>query len=135
MHNHLHFTEALWFIDATTYRGCYTTGDGVTTFRIPDERGMSERMMDLGRGIDLYRTHNFPGGYEKDAILEHYHITTFTNNSDNDSGSGKLSVGGQVPEGTPPKYKTGGAVNSTDTPIGASENIVKNIGKLNLVKF
>lgn len=42
-------TEAQWSAGQT---GAFTAGDGATTFRIPDGRGVFERGWDDGRGID-----------------------------------------------------------------------------------
>ena len=128
-------TEALWFSDATTYRGCFTTGDGATTFRLPDERGMFDRMMDAGRGIDFNRIHNYPGGYEKDAIIDHYHNVNPNPNANSQAGWGKMTTGGDAAEGTLPIIKSSGPYNNSNTFIGSNETIVKNIGKLNCIKF
>jgi hypothetical protein len=66
-------TEAVWLSDPLRYRGFYTLGDGNTNFRIPDERGLSERTLDQGRGIDYLRMDEKPGGYEKDGVGKHTH--------------------------------------------------------------
>lgn len=50
--------------------GSYSTGNGATTFRIPDYRGMTMRGLDDGRGIDTGRV---PGSYQADAIKLHAH--------------------------------------------------------------
>lgn len=50
----------------TTYGG----GDGATTFNLPDGRGVFDRGLDEGRGIDPGRT---LGSYQESANLSHTH--------------------------------------------------------------
>jgi len=50
--------------------GAYSTGNGATTFRIPDYRGMHLRGLDDSRGIDTGRA---AGAYQSDAIKLHAH--------------------------------------------------------------
>lgn len=124
-------SESLWQIDPLTYRGCFSDGDGVSTFRLPDERGMHERMLDLGRGVDLSRTHNFAGGYEADEVKQHGH-TLSTTNTPSSSNNFADPMRGQI--GGSPNAKGaigGGSIGLT----GGPENTVKNIGKLHLIKY
>lgn len=115
--------EALWFLDATTYRGLFTTGDGLTTFRIPDERGMFERMLDAGRGIDFDRAHNFAGGYEVDELKQHDHDIP-------GEGGGSLNLQSVVTNANSDE-----GYNQKTAKTGGSETRPKNTGKLNLIKF
>lgn len=55
-------TEATWPTDSWTLFG---QGDGATTFRLPDLRGVSVRLADNGRGIDVGRE---LGSHQMDAI-------------------------------------------------------------------
>lgn len=129
-------SEASWFMNAVTYRGFFTLGNGVSTIRLPDERGMSERMLDAGRGIDLSRYPNVAGGYEKDTIKEHSHDVNLNPNANSATGWGKLTTGSDASEGSIPIVKTSGAKDiTTGINIGASETIVKNIGKYSLIKY
>lgn len=65
-------SEATWSTDATTNRGKYTLGDGSTTFRIPDSRGLFIRNLDSARGIDTGRA---GGTYQDDMTGPHTHVT------------------------------------------------------------
>lgn len=115
------------------YRGCYSEGNGTSTLRIPDERGMSTRHLDLGRGIDLNRLHNFPGGYETDLVGPHKHKiyrtrtdiigiqyegNTLKNGGDRGLYTGNLVDGEQV---------TGSGT--------ASETTIKSLGKIPLIPY
>lgn len=123
--------ENSWWNNGLTYRGLFTIGDGATNFRLPDERGMHERMLDLGRGVDLSRTHNFAGGYEADEVKQHGH-TLSTTNTPSSSNNFADPMRGQI--GGSPNAKGaigGGSIGLT----GGPENTVKNIGKLHLIKY
>jgi hypothetical protein len=136
-------TESLFFGYGLTYQGCFTNGDNVSTFRVPDERGMSERMLDLGRGIDYLRQHNFPGGYEADNIKSHVHnfkdryfaesgdqfsnVPKYIQMPDNGKnlGSGRSDTGNNYAP----------YVDDVTDPAGTTETTVKNVGKLSLIKY
>lgn len=59
--------EAQW---AANNWGAYSTGDGATTFRIPDLRGEFIRGLDLSRGVDSGRT---IGSWQTDLLKSHVH--------------------------------------------------------------
>lgn len=58
--------SALFAIIGTTYG----TGDGSTTFNLPDDRGLFLRGLDEGKGYDTGRT---LGSEQTDLLREHYH--------------------------------------------------------------
>lgn len=66
-------------VDDTTWNsgayGSFSTGDGSTTFRIPDERGYFDRAWDDGRGIDSGRA---IGSSQVDDTKSHAHTATET---------------------------------------------------------
>lgn len=71
-------TDAQWLSDPNAqpvYRGCFSTGNNTTTFRLPDDRGLFDRYLDLNRGLDNNRIHKFGGGFEEMMIQSHTHPT------------------------------------------------------------
>lgn len=50
------------------YRGCFSTGDGSTTFRIPDLMNMFLRGLKSDSGTDSERHLNKPGGYQDATV-------------------------------------------------------------------
>jgi hypothetical protein len=118
--------EISWWNYGLTYKGLFTTGDGVSNFRLPDERGMFERMLDLGRGLDAGRLHNFAGGYEPDQVGAHDHVITGlplkTPDTDRGGGSSKFSI-----DNVDDTRRTNTA--------GGDETRGKNVAKINQIKF
>lgn len=121
--------ENTWWNGGLNYQGLFTTGDGVSTFRLPDERGMSERMLDMGRGIDLLRGHNFPGGYEADFIKEHNHTNGAFKYLLKKDGS--LTLKDFDSTAHEPNLSAAAEM----LPAGTTENTVKNIGKIRQIRY
>lgn len=71
-------TDAAW-LSGSTYRGCYTAGNGSTTFRIPDLNGKtagSQAAVFLrGDGLGSAGT---PGLIQADAYQDHIHFRNMT---------------------------------------------------------
>ncbi len=63
-------SDSEWF---NSKQGCYSTGDGSTTFRIPDLRGEFIRGWDNGRGIDTSRV---LGSLQEDSYKNHLHTAS-----------------------------------------------------------
>jgi hypothetical protein len=111
------------------YKGFYGTGDGATTFTLPDLN--NDFIRGLKTGSDTERTQNFPGGFQGHQFQDHTHTPPYCNSSD---GSGKFAVGGDSPEGTNPK--AGDPVKQDGS--AASKGIEtrgQNIGLLPVVNF
>lgn len=127
--------DAYFWSFGLIYQGFFTTGDEVSTFRLPDERGLFDRMIDLGRGIDYNRYSSYAGGYERDLLQDHFHNVDPNPNANSQSGWGKMTTGNDGPEGTLRIIKSSGPYDNGGSFIGANETTVKNVGKLNLIRF
>lgn len=133
--------DAVWLGSADPsplFRGCYSLGDGSNTIRVPDERGMSEKYLDLGRGLDSNRGYNASGGFEEEMVGRHdqpMHGSGsiaggggpffLTNKTGSYSGAGQNSFGGRLTIDT--DLRTGFNIGTA--------NIVKNIGKIPLIPY
>jgi microcystin-dependent protein len=62
-------SDAAWAGD----KGKFSPGDGATTFRLPDHRGMHAKAWDHGAGIDAGRA---IGSYQADDVKAHNHGVT-----------------------------------------------------------
>lgn len=93
----------------------YGTGDGSTTFNLPDLRGEFVRGLDAGRGVDSGRA---LGSAQSDELKAHTH----TYNDWAASGSGTTSAGGNFGTGT-----TGST--------GGSETRPRNVAMNYIIKF
>lgn len=65
--------DADWL--AGTITGAFSYGDGVTTFRLPDPRGLFMRVLDNGRGVDTGR---LMYARQADELKSHTHTPTLT---------------------------------------------------------
>jgi hypothetical protein len=55
------------------YRGAYSLGDGLTTFRLPDLQNMFLRGLKSDSGADTERYQNNPGNFQQNMIKAHDH--------------------------------------------------------------
>nr|WP_218231862.1 phage tail protein [Pseudomonas sp. Irchel 3F5] len=92
--------------------GCWTTGDGASTFRCPEMRGEHVRIHDGNRGVDVGRV---AGSWAPDQIKGHGHTYNVA--------SANTGVGGTqnpIPTDTP-------GVTKLTNPAGGDENLVRTI--------
>lgn len=126
-------TDANWLAgtggNINAYRGCFSLGNGATTFRLPDERGLFDRYLDLTRGLDTGRIHEHAGGLEMDEVLSHNHINTQFDMLLMKDGAGT----GISFDNTPgePNIQQSGQIAA----YGGSETRPKNIGKIPVINF
>ncbi|SEF19472.1 phage tail protein [Variovorax sp. NFACC27] len=73
-------SEAAW---TSTSSGRFSVGDGSTTFRLPDTRGMFIRGLDESRGLDASRV---VGTYQEQANAPHTHSVTDSGHIHGDTG-------------------------------------------------
>lgn len=64
---------------ANPYRGFFSSGDGSTTFRVPDLQNRFLR--GIKEGTDSSRSTNVPGALQKDQMKQHFHFTFVDNGS------------------------------------------------------
>lgn len=105
----------------------YGAGDGSTTFNLPDHRGVVERGIDDGRGLDSGRV---LGTYQADQVKAHSHTTKHYRPGTQYTGSF-----GYRASLTDSYYVTSSASNVGTTAVGGSEVTVKNIATNKGIKY
>jgi phage-related tail fiber protein len=131
-------SEATW---AANNWGCYSTGNGSTTFRIPDLRAEFLRAVDDGRGVDSGRT---VGSWQDNMIKPHAHrIGVVVGTSarpewtipDTSTSAGNYpGVGGSSPNSRAYGFTDNSVYNSTSL-IASSETRPRNIALLACIKY
>lgn len=77
--------------DASWQSGQFSPGDGVSTFRVPDLRGVVIRGWDNSRGLDAGRT---IGSYQADNIKSHTHSASSASGGGHTHSASTASAGG-----------------------------------------
>ncbi|URZ18783.1 tail fiber protein [Clostridium felsineum] len=120
-------------VNRTTYDKLFTaigtyygSGDGSTTFNIPDLRGLVPRGLDLGRGIDVDRT---LGSYQADQSQTHHHTQTgkFTTQTYENGNGYKYVAGESVADDV---IYTG-----NNESVNSSETRMKNMALIACIKY
>lgn len=106
-------------------KGFFSTGNGTTTFRIPDLRSMFIRGLDLGAGISYGRNSFNPGGYEADEFKSHTHNVTPDDRKGRSDNANDRDV--MLPNGDGRFITTSAS--------GGTETRPKNIGLIPLIKI
>ncbi len=92
-------TDAVW---SSNSQGCFSSGDGATTFRIPELRGEFLRCWDDGRGVDSSRAigtwqdsqnRSHAHGATAAAVGDHVHTAYTDSQGAHSHGGGTGSVG------------------------------------------
>jgi hypothetical protein len=121
--------ETTWAINKTFFG----SGNGTTTFRVPDMRGYFDRFMDLGANVDVDRNSsgvgNKSGHAEADAFRLHTHVWDARDSNDNLGGGGYIATSnGSV--------GTGYSVNNTRvSSVGGSETRPINVALYPLISI
>lgn len=109
-------------------RGCFSTGDGSTDFRVCDLRGATKRFLDLGRGFDVNpREYNMAGSYQADAVGRFDKSTEGYNRLLQQDGHGTI-VDADDNSGQPNLFSSG-----LISAFGSPENTVKSFGFIPLI--
>lgn len=92
--------DSTWLSDvsgAPVNRGFFSRGNTTSTFRLPDDRGMFDRYLDMGRGLDTNRTSVYAGGFEEMMIQSHSHRFHFEwNGTDGTTNDGQPAYNGDT---------------------------------------
>ncbi len=106
-------SEAIWNTASVTvagrtvpnpYRGCYSTGDGSTTFRVPNLMNVALRGLRTASGTDTERHANTPGGFQLDEVRSHTHSYARNNSQNNSDAGGNPDYVAQTPNGVTGAY-------------------------------
>lgn len=133
-------TDAVWstvsvVVDTRTvlkpYRGCFSTGDGSLTFRLPDLMGMTLTGLISDTGTDPQRHLNKSGGFQDSVVGEHSHTLPFLENDSAGGGQGNTVYAGTDNGATAQGDAT---YNKTGTVNAGLKNTVENIGVLWVIK-
>ena len=117
--------SSLFAVVGTTYG----SGDGSTTFKVPDLRGEFVRGWDDGRGVDSGRSF---GSAQADEFEAHYHVGGFAGvNSSGSFGASSVGTAGNLNE------QLGlSTINHPNTStVGGSETRPRNIALLYCIKY
>ncbi len=114
-------------VSRTTYNELYAvigtnfgSGDGSTTFNLPDMRGAFARGWDNGRGLDPSRN---LGSYQADAYKSHSH-----------SFVAQQNIGGYTDNGGDPDQRSIADTRNTNA-SGGSETRPKNVALMYIIKY
>lgn len=128
-------------VSRTTYADLFTaigtsygSGNGSTTFNVPDLRGEFVRGWDDSRGVDSGRS---LGSSQADAFQGHYHKLTSENGTQVDIGNVNLGSGGsgrEVNTGTADAVREALTDGTNGAPRTAAETRPRNIALLYCIK-
>lgn len=123
--NSLTIADASWAANC----GLFSQGNGSTTFKVPDFRGMFPRVIDDSRGVDTDRVH---GSYQADDNKQHNHLHSHSLTLYTLYGAGAAGLPGTGTSG----YGGGTATTGTDaTNSGGSEARPKNVTVYAFIRF
>ena len=123
--NSLTIADASWAANC----GLFSQGNGSTTFKVPDFRGMFPRVIDDSRGVDTDRVH---GSYQADDNKQHNHLHSHSLTLYTLYGAGAAGLPGTGTSG----YGGGTATTGTNaTNSGGSEARPKNVTVYAFIRF
>lgn len=113
------------------YKGCYSTGDGSTTFRVPDLMGSALRGLISETGTDPLRYLNKGGGFQQNMNKIHTHGVDTSGNQSGVDPIRSLQRSSTNGDG----YTNGGGIRDLVESSGGGESIMNNIGVLWLINY
>lgn len=129
-------SEATW---VANMQGCFSIGNGSTTFRIPEGRGEFERGWDDGRGINSGRV---LGSNEFDAFQGHHHYLLAGKNDNpyyHEQGSARSHVGDDFTNNNTQQsvdqIRDARSDGTNGTPRVANETRPRNVALLACIKY
>lgn len=108
------------------YRGCFSRGNGTTTFRLPDLMNVALRGVKNIGGADNQRHYNYPGGFQRHEFAEHNHQMTFVELPNSVSGNPGYDGGSNQYDQNTTK---------TTTSVGGAETRMDNVGVLWVIDY
>lgn len=112
------------------YRGCFSTGDGSTTFRLPDLMGVALRGVKSTSGSDSERLHNKPGGFQRHEFESHNHNIIYELNGTDGDDNGQHIWDDE----SGPEYNTIGENPYAVKSAGGAETRMDNVGVYWVIK-
>lgn len=135
-------SDATWLTASVThagrtvpkpYRGCFSTGDGSTTFRVPDLRNTAIRGLKTIGGSDPERYYNNQGGFQLNEYASHYHEGIEGDTASHGGASSALSGIFQWLVNTFSGAGHGSVSNSKTGSSGGAETRMDNIGLIYVI--
>lgn len=120
-------TDTDW-LSSIDYIGCFSLGNGTTTFRLPNHLNTSTRALKTLIGSDADRPQNIPGGYQGDAVGNITGQLTHPKGNAYTGGPNNSIFGNGAPSSLESKIST------ISINTGNSETRMKNIGLLPKIK-
>jgi len=123
--------------DTTTYPGLFGVGDGITTFVLPDWRGVVQRFLDESKGYDSSRV---LGTYQSDAIRNITGYMQFRPTAGYNAGGGAIYAENltnvyDVATSTTANALTQVNFDASRVVPTAAENRMKNIAELAVIRY
>lgn len=131
-------SEATWATTSVTvqgktvdypYRGCFSTGDGSTNFRLPNLMGSALRGLISTSGSDPGRYHNAAGGFQRNDLEWHNHSITYELNGTDGQNNGQ-----HIWDNVGPENNATGTNNFAIQSTGGTESRMDNVGVLWTIK-
>ncbi|HRQ17698.1 MAG TPA: hypothetical protein PL085_11520 [Agriterribacter sp.] len=132
----------------TPYIGCFSTGDGSTTFRFPDLRDSTIAGLKNYPSTDAERYYNHSGGFQEPAVESHRHLTVVDSGQTTDdhpsttlmsSVKSILRFWNRIPSSAKESYELAASTNeptvARTSAYGGAKTRMQNIGLRFFMKY